>query len=237
MNYQRIYDSIISNAILRSLNKKLLNYYTEKHHIIPRCLGGSNDKSNLVLLTGREHYLCHYLLVKIYKDNHKLIYALHRMIFSKNTIKNVGRYGPKLTSKEYEIIRIKHSNAVSHSQKGKMLTNEQRKAIDIFKKGKIVSNETKHLMSISKMGENNNFFGKHHTEESINKFKKTIQNKSWDDLKVWKNKISMNHADFSGKNHPRAKKCTVNNIEFGCLKHAKEYIKKNFVVDYTLRFI
>ena len=39
--------------------------YTEKHHIIPRCLGGSDDTSNLVSLSARKHFLCHYLLIKM----------------------------------------------------------------------------------------------------------------------------------------------------------------------------
>lgn len=34
------------------------------HHIIPKPLGGSNDKSNLVLLTPEEHYIAHYYLWK-----------------------------------------------------------------------------------------------------------------------------------------------------------------------------
>jgi hypothetical protein len=58
MNHQKIYDSIISNA--RSQNRKKLekndiNYvYYEKHHIIPKCMNGSNDEDNLVLLTAKE---------------------------------------------------------------------------------------------------------------------------------------------------------------------------------------
>lgn len=43
------------------------NYY-ESHHIIPKWMGGSDDDSNLVLLTAREHYLAHYLLFMHYRD-------------------------------------------------------------------------------------------------------------------------------------------------------------------------
>lgn len=42
-----------------------ISIYTEKHHIIPKSLGGSNESSNLVKLTPREHYICHLLLVKM----------------------------------------------------------------------------------------------------------------------------------------------------------------------------
>jgi len=76
MNYEKIYISIIDKAKQRSINDQ----YVEKHHILPKCIGGSNDKTNLVSLTYREHFICHWLLCKIYKDNYKLKAALAKMI-------------------------------------------------------------------------------------------------------------------------------------------------------------
>ena len=58
--YHKWYYNIINTARLR----ESVDGYTEKHHIIPKSLGGSNGKDNLVVLTGREHYICHYLLMK-----------------------------------------------------------------------------------------------------------------------------------------------------------------------------
>ena len=46
---------------------RILNGYTEKHHILPVCMGGSNVKANLVRLTAREHFIAHWLLYKIHK--------------------------------------------------------------------------------------------------------------------------------------------------------------------------
>lgn len=60
MNYQKIYDNIIHNRLLNSIT----DGYTECHHILPKSLGGSNDKSNLINLTAREHFICHLLLTK-----------------------------------------------------------------------------------------------------------------------------------------------------------------------------
>ena len=40
--------------------------YTERHHIIPRCLGGCDADWNVVDLLPEEHYQCHKLLVDIY---------------------------------------------------------------------------------------------------------------------------------------------------------------------------
>ena len=44
MNYKKIYENIITNAQNRTMDNKV---YTEIHHIIPRCMGGSDDKENL----------------------------------------------------------------------------------------------------------------------------------------------------------------------------------------------
>jgi hypothetical protein len=61
MNYQKIYESIIQKAKFENrikLRKNHPNYiYYENHHILPKCLGGSDEKENLVLLTAREHYV------------------------------------------------------------------------------------------------------------------------------------------------------------------------------------
>lgn len=43
----------------------LIEGYTESHHIIPKSLGGSNEKENLVKLTPKQHYIAHRLLTKI----------------------------------------------------------------------------------------------------------------------------------------------------------------------------
>ena len=55
-----------------------LDVYTENHHIIPICLGGSSNTNNLVKLTGREHYLAHWMLAKAF-SNAKLMYAFFMM--------------------------------------------------------------------------------------------------------------------------------------------------------------
>ena len=61
MNYQRIYSNLIE---LRKAN--VPDGYSEKHHITPRSMGGSNSPDNLVKLTGREHFVAHRLLAKIH---------------------------------------------------------------------------------------------------------------------------------------------------------------------------
>lgn len=74
MNYQLHYDRLIERA-----KNRVLGGYCEKHHIIPKCMGGNNDKENLVKLTPEEHYLAHLLLIKIFPSNSKLVWAVFRM--------------------------------------------------------------------------------------------------------------------------------------------------------------
>ena len=82
MNHQKIYDNLIQKA--KSENRVKYNgVYYENHHIIPKCLGGSDKQYNRVLLTAREHFVCHKLLTYIYPKNKKIVDAFFRMTFSK----------------------------------------------------------------------------------------------------------------------------------------------------------
>lgn len=93
VNYQKHYDALIARA-----RSRVLSGYKESHHIIPRCMGGSDRKSNLVGLTAEEHYVAHQLLAHIYPENHKLVFAARAM-----TIKS--RLTPGRNNKEYGWVR------------------------------------------------------------------------------------------------------------------------------------
>ena len=79
MDLQKIYNSIIERGKTRGLNKKRLDGYFEKHHIVPKCVGGKDEKSNYVLLTAREHYVCHMILPYLYPNSKGLWVAIERM--------------------------------------------------------------------------------------------------------------------------------------------------------------
>ena len=107
MNYTKIYASIVLRAQAERTERLALKKqgkYFEDHHIIPRSLDGSDDISNMALLTGREHFICHWLLVKIYPVGSvgrvKMILALWRMQ-SHNNCHN-ERY---INSRTYEYLR------------------------------------------------------------------------------------------------------------------------------------
>lgn len=78
--YLKWYFSIIENAKNQSRTKK--TKYFESHHIIPRSLGGDDLPNNRVLLTAREHYVVHMLLVRFVNKKfvYKMISALARFI-------------------------------------------------------------------------------------------------------------------------------------------------------------
>lgn len=107
MNYKKIHDQIIE----RAKNRKKPSCYCEKHHIIPKSLGGSNEKSNLVILTGREHFIIHWLLVKIMPCP-QMILAFHKMTQSAG--KKTNRY----VSKSYQYARKYWSKATSERMSG-----------------------------------------------------------------------------------------------------------------------
>lgn len=85
MNYKKIYEQLVD----RGRNRKLAGY-SERHHIIPRCLGGADSEDNLVDLTPEEHYLAHQLLVKIHPSDDRLVYAARMMVPKRPSNKYYG---------------------------------------------------------------------------------------------------------------------------------------------------
>jgi hypothetical protein len=97
--------------------------YHERHHILPKCLGGDNDENNLIDLFAREHFEAHKLLALENPNNRKLQLAYICMSFVRNDREQ--RY--QLDEYEYEQARIACSRACSgennpfygnHSQAG-----------------------------------------------------------------------------------------------------------------------
>lgn len=85
MNYKKIYERLIQRGQSRTLTE-----YSERHHIVPRCMGGTDDPLNIVRLTAEEHYVAHQLLVKINPEHIGLKRALFYMTItcSKNPRNN-----------------------------------------------------------------------------------------------------------------------------------------------------
>ena len=146
--------------------------YHERHHIVPKCLGGTDEKENLIDLFAREHFEAHRLLALENPENDSLAYAWTMMAFVKD--KNQERY--ELTPEEYEEARIKQSRLAA-----KRFTGENNPMY-------------------GKRGENSPMFGKHHSEEVRKKISKG--NKGKQISETTRQKMKENHTDMSGENNP-----------------------------------
>lgn len=181
MNYQKIYYDIIFRAKIQNRSKK--NGYYELHHITPRALGGDNSNENKVLLTAREHFICHKCLVLFLEaksEKMKMKHALHRFLYSKN----YPDY--KIKARDYEQIKKAHNEAVSFEQKGRKVSEEAKRNMSAAQKkrfesapstfkGKKHTKETRELMCLKQAGELNPQFGKPRSDGVRNKISNTMK--------------------------------------------------------------
>lgn len=192
--YEKWYDAITKRGQIR-----ILDSYGETHHILPRSLGGSDDKCNITKLTAREHFICHWLLTKIYKEGEshwKMVNAL-RIMRAEN--KNQTRYTTTITARVYENLKEEYAKlqSIKFSGKyngfyGKHHSDEAKKKISeantgdkngsktpearlkissskLGKKREEFSDEWKQNLSKAVTGENNGMWGKIHSEQSKQK--------------------------------------------------------------------
>ena len=165
--YTRWYYTIILNAQSQNRNKKDGNYY-ERHHILPESCFPQYKKElwNLVLLTAKEHFICHRLLTKMTYDilQHKMFCAVNKMLMISS---NQNRYIPN--ANVYLLIREEFAKSLSISNSGDKNT--------MF--GTNRSPELKLKQSIRMNGNNNPMFGKNQSTETrqkiSNKLKGRIQ--------------------------------------------------------------
>jgi hypothetical protein len=138
MNYQRIHDAIID----RARNRTLIGY-REKHHVIPRCMNGNNDISNLVELTAREHFIIHKILCEIYPLIDKLIYAYYSMVTRKNKYQDRNYH---ISNREYQRIKEQHAIRMSNLYTGRFQSPTRKGHINTKEHNQKIAN------SISALG-------------------------------------------------------------------------------------
>ena len=115
MNYQKIHDDLVKQCREQVLPKAV---YTEKHHIIPRSLGGG-EGGNIVTVTARQHFMLHALLYFIAKrsgtpeDKEKMAHAWNLMRSSPS--KTSERY---INSRLFETAKKDLSKRMSKLQSG-----------------------------------------------------------------------------------------------------------------------
>jgi hypothetical protein len=148
MDYKNHYDKLIEKAKSRTLSESV---YSERHHIIPKCLGGNNSKTNIVRLLPKEHYIAHLLLFNLYPNNQSLAYSFWMM--SNGNKKDKRTY--RVSGKVYEEIRNKIS-----------LIMKERPP---FFAGKTHTEESKQKNREAHIGKPGTWIGKTHSEESKQK--------------------------------------------------------------------
>jgi hypothetical protein len=141
MNYQKIYNNLINRA-----TRRISEGYVEKHHIVPRCLGGTDAKENIVSLYPEEHYLAHLLLCKVNKGNSKLLYAAMNM--TSGSMINNG----KRNNKAYGWLRRQYAESMSGDNNPARRNSNLQKEAAKKRVGQKRSEETKVRMSAAQKG-------------------------------------------------------------------------------------
>ena len=149
--YTKCYFQLIEKARGESRSKSDGIYY-ESHHIVPRCLGGNE----VILLTAKEHYICHLLLTKMCVDGEHKLKMFHAFFYMKSVSESHERYIP---SREFALLKEEFAKLLSKVKKGVPL--------NLSEEGR------KRLIERAK--------SQRHTEESKDKIRKTHQGKSKSD--------------------------------------------------------
>jgi hypothetical protein len=138
--YKIWHDNIITKA-----KNRTLTCYTEKHHILPKCLGGSNNEDNLVRLTAKEHFIVHMLLCKFTegKINNKMVFAFSAMSFIKNKNRNY-----KATSRIAEKLKLRFIKILT----GRKLSKETLAKLSKIRKGRKLSEDHKRKIGLAGIG-------------------------------------------------------------------------------------
>jgi len=209
MDYKKIHDKIIDRAKNRELEG-----YVEKHHIIPKCMSGTNEPNNLVKLTAREHFLIHWLLHEMYPDNTDLKYAFWSMCRNSN---NQQRYKPSSRIYEYakhkmlEVwIKFKPSEKQIKSIKENLTGTKWYHKPD-GRNLRAFPNNPK----INEEGWLQGRFGGKSISDKANKDKE---------------------KKYEGKKMPTTsnKKCSINGVEFDSAKSAADFLNMN---EFSMRWI
>ena len=195
------YFSIINNARSREKN---IDGYTERHHIVPRSLGGNNKKENLIILTAREHFICHRLLVKMTSnsDRVKMAYAMRCMM----NLENEHQFRYRINSFNYERLKIQTNKILSGRMSGannpyygKQHTDEVKTKMSVLRRERI------------ELGLLEGMSGKHHSSATKEKLresnKKQFEDSSQLEIRRLKTKQQMENPErrYASGNGKRGK--------------------------------
>lgn len=204
--YTTWYNSIIASAQVK-VNRA---GYLESHHIIPKSLGGSNDISNKVSLTPKEHYICHLLLTKMVEGvaQRKMWYAHYMMM------KGIKRYRP--SSRMYDLAKRNLSLAnkdrpgpnLGRKLPGVSEANKLKKGVALPKRSSEhcaklsfpKSDDTKRKLSEARLGKTFDFKHSDNTKSKMSAWQKGIPKEKVKCPHCDKETSLMNYSRWHGKN-------------------------------------
>jgi hypothetical protein len=203
--YKNLYDKIIEFRKDNPLYKSKKDGSIHTHHIIQRYQNGTNDESNLILLTVREHKIIHYLLWKI-NNNYADLFAYNRLGGSHKLSEEAKLFIGKINKNRWINLSKKEKDEqikrLKESRKNYIMTERHKKSVSITKKyKKHWFKENNPFYNSKRYGELNPMYGKKHTEESKNKQR--------------------------GSNNHNAKKVCVKGKQFNSKVEAANYFKVN----------
>ena len=174
--------------------------YHERHHIIPKCMGGSDEEDNLIDLFAREHFEAHRLLAQENPYNEGLIYAWNMMAWAKRSYQQRC----ELTPEEYEEVKI----ALSQIKKNQIISIETRNKQSQSAKARCTDEWRCQMSQLAKERfankENHPMYGRCMPEETRQKISTTEKGKiiSMELRARWS---KTRKEKYGGENHPLAK--------------------------------
>lgn len=147
--------------------------YCERHHIVPRCMGGKDSDDNLIDLYAREHFIAHKLLARENPENEKLVYAWNMMA----TTKGRGQQRYKITPEEYEEVKVAFSKTHSNVQKSNWENEDRRRQQSETLKVVWEDDERRKRQSEIRRGT-------HHTEETKSKISKSNKGREFSETHI-----------------------------------------------------
>lgn len=158
-----------------ALKNQSIDGYSEKHHIMPRSMGGGDEPSNIIVLTLRQHYIAHWMLWKAYGG---------KMAVAFDYMNGIKKYGYRLTGRTIKLLSQDVSKRRSERQVsaetrkkqrlaklGRKLSPEHIEKVRLASTGRVVSEETKRKVSEAKKGKSNGRTGFKQSQETREKIK------------------------------------------------------------------
>ena len=239
VKYLNLYIRIIDRC--KTMTDEELSDTYERHHILPKCMGGTNDKENLVKMPVRYHIMAHIILVEAYPNNYKLLHPLnflfgkkdsksknirdhHNILmkhFSTRTVALVKENQLRIfRSKEYRD-SISGKNSPNYGKPGKPMSEEQKAMVSKRHKGmKVDPEKIKHWDKHHRKGKDNPRFGTTLPEEQKKQISNTVKN-LWDNTDIYK-KVRERLKVTGSESYKSKKVVGPDGTVYGSLKEAVE---------------